>query len=425
MRSSLPVAAAVLAAIACASPDTARGEIFAQWVQLGPDSSASARVITDATCPDIQFDGVATAMRVRAEPDAKFANVPAASFAVRSCEAAVPEGAKSAAIAGKPLPLPRPDPQRILVFGDTGCRLKAPDEVQDCNDPKAWPFAKIVATAAAAHPDLVIHVGDYHYREDACPADRAGCAGTPWGYGWQPWKLDFFQPAAPLLAAAPWVMVRGNHEDCERAGEGWFRFLDRGPLTTTCKDLTGIFVSRLGDFGIVNVDGAFAADPKKDLDSLVAKLREQLGEISGKIPPDSWLVSHRPLDAMRGDEKSNKLVIDNKVEEAAFGADMPKSIHMLVAGHIHFFQANDFGGEHAPQLVVGMGGDNLEPMPAASLVGATLNGNRVVSSSTYSGYGYMIWDKQPGGVWAGTLYDTAGEKLGACRLEGRSLSCGT
>ena len=418
----IPPFALIASVVAGFAISPASAAIFAQWVQLGPDSSASVRAITDEACPAVAFDGVAMAMRVRAEPDAKFANVPSSRFPVRSCEADVPAGAKSAAIAGKPLPLPRPDPHRILVFGDTGCRLKMPDQVQDCNDPKAWPFAKIVASAAAAKPDLVIHVGDYHYREDPCPAGRAGCAGTPYGYGWEPWNLDFFVPAEPLLATAPWSMVRGNHEDCERAGEGWFRFLDRAPMSSACRDLTGIFVSRLGDFGVVNVDGAFAVDPKKDPDSLVALLRQQLAEISGKIPGDAWLATHRPLDAMRGSK--DKLVTDNQVEEAAFGSDLPKSVHMLVSGHIHFFQANDFGGEHVPQLVVGMGGDDLEPKPQASMGGASINGNRVVSSTTYSGYGYMIWEKQ-GGLWQGVLYDTDGAKLGTCRLEGRSLSCGS
>ena len=57
--------------------------------------------------------------------------------------------------------------KRIVVIGDTGCRLKG-DNVQDCNDPAQWPFAAIARLAAARHPDLVIHVGDYHYRESPC-----------------------------------------------------------------------------------------------------------------------------------------------------------------------------------------------------------------------------------------------------------------
>jgi hypothetical protein len=87
-------------------------------------------------------------------------------------------------------------------------------------------------------PDLVIHVGDYHYREDPCPLGNAGCAGSPWGYGWDVWDADFFTPGAPLLAAAPWIVIRGNHEACGRAGQGWYRFLDPRPLAPlgTCDD---------------------------------------------------------------------------------------------------------------------------------------------------------------------------------------------
>ena len=194
----------------------------------------------------------------------------------------MPPGAVAATLDGRVLPLVRPNPQRILVFGDTGCRLDRNTQ-QDCNDPAAWPFAKIAAAAAKARPDLVVHVGDYHYRELPCPAERSGCAHSPWGYGFDAWYADFFDPAAPLFAAAPWIMVRGNHEDCARAGEGWIRFLDWLPASTICRDLTGIFVARLGDFGIVVVDGARAEDPKDDIGALAwqraAWLLGRLGDL--------------------------------------------------------------------------------------------------------------------------------------------------
>ena len=61
------------------------------------------------------------------------------------------------------------------------------------------------------------------------PAGLAGCAGSPFGDNWPTWQADFFAPAQPLLRAAPWVVVRGNHEDCSREGLGWFRFLDPRP----------------------------------------------------------------------------------------------------------------------------------------------------------------------------------------------------
>ena len=396
--------------------------IFAQWVELGPDGTSSVRAITDELCPEVLFDGVPMSMSVRAEPGQKIENVKPAAFRVRGCEVPVPRGAVAATLDGRALPLARPNPQRILIFGDTGCRLDR-NAAQDCNDPAAWPFPRIAVAAANARPDLVIHVGDYHYRELPCPAERSGCARSPWGYGFDAWHADFFEPAAPLFSAAPWIMVRGNHEDCARAGEGWIRFLDWLPISATCRDLTGIFVARLGDFGIVVVDGARAEDPKGDMGALVGLLRGQLAEVAGKVSAEAWLVSHRPLNAMRSalDRRANE--VENTVQELAFGSVMPEGVRMTVAGHIHFFQAVDFAGLRPPQLVVGTGGDNLSLAPPLSIVGADINGRKVVSSVTYSGFAYMVWDRT-NNLWIGTLFDADGKTLNHCQLLARSLSCG-
>ena len=63
--------------------------------------------------------------------------------------------------------------------------------------------ATMSSSVAAAKPDLVIHVGDYVYRESACPPRDQGCKGSPYGDDWATWKADFFAPAAPALLAAP------------------------------------------------------------------------------------------------------------------------------------------------------------------------------------------------------------------------------
>jgi Calcineurin-like phosphoesterase len=414
--------AANLAVAVFLLPPAAQARVFAQWVELGPDGAASVRAITDDVCPQVIFDGIPTSMIIRAEPGQHIENVKPAAFPVRSCEVAVPQGTVAATLDGRVLPLARPNPQRILLFGDTGCRLDR-NAQQDCNDPAAWPFPKIAAVAATARPDLVIHVGDYHYREFPCPAERSGCARSPWGYGFDAWYADFFEPAAPLLAAAPWIMVRGNHEDCARAGEGWIRFLDRLPASSICRDLTGVFVARLGDFGIVVVDGARAEDPKGDMGALAGVLRGQLAEVAAHVPPEAWFVTHRPLNSMRGalDRPVNE--VDNAVQELAFGSIMPSGVRMTVAGHIHFFQAVDFGGSRPPQLVVGTGGDNLAMEPPLSVVGADINGRKVVNSVAYSGFAYMVWDRT-GNLWFGTLFDVNGKALSHCRLLERSLGCG-
>jgi hypothetical protein len=155
-------------------------------------------------------------------------------------------------------------------------------------------------------------------------------------------------------------------------------------------------------------------------------LRRQFIDVLAKIPNNAWLVTHKPVNAMLakpGDRQVN--IVSNKVLQAALGADMPASVRMYVAGHIHFFQAVDFGGARPPQLVVGTGGDNLEGMPKASVTGADVNGLTAVNAVTYSGFGYTVWDRVDANTWTGTLFDIDAEPIDHCRLAGRLLSCGS
>ncbi len=224
------VVALLLAALPMAAPAADHA-----YVVMG-DRGPVARVVTDAAaCPALTVDGRAQPMGVRfaaaTVPQRPTASTPENSkpsaFPVTVCDAPLPASTRRASVAGVALPLPRRLVRRIVVIGDTGCRIKAADyAAQACDDPAAFPFARIAARAAAEHPDLVVHVGDYLYRENPCPDATRGCTNSPWGYGWDAWAADFFAPAAPLLTAAPWVMVRGNHESCARAGQGWWRFLD-------------------------------------------------------------------------------------------------------------------------------------------------------------------------------------------------------
>jgi len=221
-------------------------------------------------------------------------------------------------------------------------------------------------------------------------------------------------------------MARGNHEDCSRAGEGWFRFLDPSPMPQACRDLTGDYVIRLGDFGVVVVDGAKVKDTAGEDSDQIPVLRRQFSDVLAKIPAYAWLVTHKPVNAMLakpGYPQTN--IVSNRVLQAALGADMPASVHLYVAGHIHFFQAVDFGGARPAQLVVGTGGDNLEDMPTAPVAGADINGLKALEAVTYSGFAYMVWDRVGGDAWSGTLFDIDGKPLNRCRLAGRSLHCGS
>src|SRR6266851_9460813 len=123
------------------------------WVEVGEGGGAIARVVvnTAADCPALRVDGSALPMVLRK---------PVPSGLRPACEVAIPPGVKSASVNGQALALPKSDPSRIVVIGDTGCRVQGP-RVQDCNDPAKWPFETVAGRAAAAKPELVIHVGDY------------------------------------------------------------------------------------------------------------------------------------------------------------------------------------------------------------------------------------------------------------------------
>src|SRR5205807_1157584 len=184
---------------------------------------------------------------------------PDSAFPIQICEARVPAAASRLAVGGIAMPTLPTRVRRIAILGDTGCRIAA-KALQDCNDPASWPFAAIAKAGAAMRPDLVIHLGDYYYRERACPVGRAGCAGSPHGDNWPAWKADLFDPAGPLLAAAPWVVVRGNHELCSRGGHGWFRLLDPHPAGPDCLDRTEPYWLSAGGLAFLVFDSADADD---------------------------------------------------------------------------------------------------------------------------------------------------------------------
>jgi hypothetical protein len=166
-----------LAACSAPSPrieETVDTGVKAAWVELGPGGAAIARAITSAdACPPIMLDSKVEPMTVRVPhgtaPLRPTVSAPTASkpsaFPVTVCEMSVPTGTVRAMIGGRALPLPKIRPERIVVLGDSGCRLNAAFNVwQACDDPATWPFASVATTAARFAPDLVIHVGDYHYR---------------------------------------------------------------------------------------------------------------------------------------------------------------------------------------------------------------------------------------------------------------------
>ncbi len=428
------------------------------FVVMGPEGAAWARAITTSrVCPIIVVDDVSHAMSVRAAA-ATVALRPTASapeeskpsaFPVLTCEWRLPPGAAAANIGILALPVPKASPQRVVVYGDSGCRMKRADNAwQACNDPNYWPFEKISRLAAAFKPDLVIHVGDYHYRENACAAAFPGCKDSVWGYGWDAWDADLFKPAATLLAAAPWVMLRGNHEECRRAGQGYYRFLDPRPLTReqSCDeaqfdlqaDYSAPYAVPVGkDAQLIVFDTARASNgPLNPAEPKDAYAYQQylkgfttVGQLAAKPGVASLFLSHHPLLAFGPAHKPNAvnggsgaLISVAKVLQPV--RYYPPGIDFAIHGHIHLLEAINYRSDHPAAMVAGIGGDNLEdPLPEQFPVGASPAEGVVLDTIVHTDrFGFVVMDRD-GRDWNIVAYDQNAVPMTKCRLTGSKIHC--
>jgi hypothetical protein len=426
--------------------DAALGD--AAWVELGANNQAIARLNTPyLACPSITIDGVTSPMNLRVGPATipirpsnsdpvigpTTVNTKASVFTTTTCELNIPSGAMVATVAGKKLPLPKANPQRIVVLGDTGCRMAIGNAWQACTDPSLWPtqwpFALISSIAANMKPDLVVHVGDYHYRDNPCPSDQPQCAGSPWGYGSDVWDADIFQPAAPLLQAAPWLMVRGNHESCNRGGQGWYRYLDPNPYSATknCNDPANDNVGNYNDPWALNLadtqfiafDSSNAAKSAYAASSLpFMNYQAELMSAASLVNPGllSIMAVHHPI---LGYTPGSTVTGGNPGMLSVMGATFPNAyypagIGLAMHGHVHDFQGISFSSGHPATFVVGHGGDNLDAALPASITIPPAAGT-VVGQLTYSNsFGFLVMDKLGAQSWSYTAYKTDGSVLSRC-----------
>lgn len=454
-----PLLASVLSASllsACALPGAKNDPVQNAYVLLGEQGQAVARVLTlDPNCPQLNVDGSLQNMQVRAaagtEPLRKTVfpaeNSRPSYFAVTACELNLAAGVKSVQLNGQPLPLPVAEMNRILVLGDSGCRI-VPGSVQACNDSKAFPFAQVAATAARWKPQLVVHVGDYHYREAPCPEGNAGCAGSPWGYGWDAWQADFFAPAKPLLQAAPWVMVRGNHESCRRAGQGWWRFLDPRPLQAgrDCNleqndsngDFSEPYAVPLGnDAQILVLDSSAAAhSPVKDKQDMRYTKFERDYKILNRLSNQTtynFAASHHPILGIYVEKQKDgtrKYHPGNPALQTVFLDQsilmLPPRIQTLLAGHTHTWQQLSFSSGHPSNFISGNAGSLVDPeflppqLPPEVSPGP---GAVIAGHAAHGEFGYMTLERQGADKWLAQAWDKEGNLLKRCEIENRNSQC--
>lgn len=199
------------------------GEAWA-WTQLTPRGTVIRFATTEVPggCPRVNYtdsNGTRTAHSM-IRVSGPYAGPNGSQFPTTVCRLPVPNGARDAVIdpattvaaAVHPgtyrVPLPRwgipgrPRPTSVVVIGDTGCETTATLALNQ-NCAQDWPFHRLAANAAAtSRPDLVVHVGDYVYREAPQNANDAtpGCNMQGQAADWACLVKDFFRPAEALLA---------------------------------------------------------------------------------------------------------------------------------------------------------------------------------------------------------------------------------
>ena len=424
---------------------------FQSYVIVGDGGKAIARVVTgQEKCPQIAVDGRPPfdmglrigAARVRNRGSAQ-ADSKDADFPVSVCETPLPAGTRSVVVNGVRLPVPVAQPQRILFVGDTGCRMKASEAAfQACNDRESWPFETISRHASAWRPDLVVHLGDIHYRESPCPASQAGCAGSPWGYGFDAWDADFFRPARALLEIAPWVVVRGNHESCARAGQGWFRFMDRAPYASgrSCdnpaldgeSDFSAPYVVPIaGNTQLIVFDSSQAAGKASSVESAVhqryAAQFQQVDELS-RNKVGNFFLSHHPVLGFAS-SRNQKVLPGNAALQSVMHSLHPgrlfgPGVNLALHGHVHLFEAISFKSDHPAVFVSGNSGSDLSMSLPASLSKEDhpAPGAIVDEFHTQGGFGFLTLERR-NEKWVFTEWNREGMGMLSCELTGDRLHC--
>jgi hypothetical protein len=381
------------------------------WVELGEGGTAVVRIVVNnpQDCPTIQIDGRSRPMSFRQPMPAGLRPV---------CEFAIASGTKSASVNARPLNLPKPDPTRVIAIGDSGCRMKG-RQIQACNDPALWPFREVAASAASEKPELIVHVGDYLYRESPCPEQsQAMCGGSPAGDNWDAWNADFFAPAAELLGASPWVFSRGNHEDCNRSWRGWFYYLDPRPWDGTCEQYSAPYLVKLGEFQLAILDSSATKEHDLD-DAQVAVFAAQLAALH---PVNAWLATHFPFWGFSSEGAGGLARPLAVTLEAAWEKAAPTGFRLIVSGHVHLFEYVSVDHGRPPQLVAGDGGTQMSVPIETSMNGTEIRGASVIGSRSRQRFGYTLL-RRDGSLWHLELKDQRQGMLVSCTVPGSSENC--
>lgn len=394
----------------------------------------------------------------------------------------------------QPLPLAKSSPKHIQVFGDTGCKGIKPGKPGGCAvGSPAQPFKALADKGAEQSPDVIFHMGDYNYRgtsgdvyftqkdakgqlaqvkqwpydagDGVSQAAHCGQApGTPF-YSqsalnasrpdiWENWRDDLFLPAQKLMQAAPWIVARGNHELCSRAGQGFFYFLDShsnlidGDQQLSCPT-PNINKSALHNslqiptyqvsfthLNVVVLDSANACDSFTDspFQPIYNQVMKDVDNFAQNAKTPSWVMTHRPIWAVEGYEAGKSTGCTSKNQYGCINQMLQKGIknlpnkalndkvQLVLTGHMHQFESVSFKEKRPPALIVGSSGVALSGSTSTEDIridGLPADALSLGESVKYQGqslpaFGYMNVTLGANAQWQGSLLNAYGTPLVNC-----------
>jgi hypothetical protein len=448
------------------------------WVQLMPDGKSGTpggRLVRTigpqgGTCPTIAQGGDTFPMHQRV-------TATRAAFPILLCEFVLIENS-AARIGSTLLPVRADEPNDIIVLGDTGCRMVY-WQIQPCRVAADWPFAKVAESAsreAVIGKSFILHVGDFHYRENPCIDSSTECGTSPFGDSWETWRAEFFEPAKRLLLAAPWVIMRGNHEDCARAGAGWiFLFALPGQYETgsACNGDAQMYQINIGKTDeerarpriLVVMDSSDEKNEhyvKENCKQYRKLLKTLKAEEPGRSTREVWLAMHQPLwgrsmngeqqlsmNGLQEEQDANGNPKDGEAVECVNGEtrsalpvfrekfEMAKDkriARLLLAGDTHAFQFFwPENGWRPIQIIAGNGGTKLDtlypllpegtkapdkkPDPDTSdpIVNKVRSWGVAGQNLTLMQHGFTVMQRVET-MWTATQFDREGKKTAACQF---------
>lgn len=373
------------------------------------------------------------------------------------------DGTQSQVVLNGAQPLTQSAAPIFVALGDTGCRgykdlprdQHNPRGDQTCDGTRVpgvtnFRFGEVAQQAAGKTPDFVVHLGDYRYDKER------KYTGTQ---SWDMWKSDFFdQVRTGLLPQVPWVFVRGNHEECDLAGQGWFFFFGPKSQAVSCGSTSTRSVSDTWFFDLhsgksphrfVVLDTSPTVDPGDPLfDHAKAQMEYAIEAAQapgwpGGPAPSAWFLMHKPIwaaDAYSDPPSQDDWHVGNLLLQAMLTKGAPEcfdydaqacGLKAILAAHLHVVQNMVAENAALPQqYVVGNSGVRMDHsvhpvgcsqtlMPQGFGAGTktgvvTETRGRAKGSTGDDDFGFVLFTRDPSAGqsgWKGTAHFVDGSQM--------------